>query len=144
MIEGLNDYLDAKGMAGVSQFIGAALPQVQPWETLDLNYKRIARIDYETCIGCNLCYIACEDGAHQSIALVDPAQFGNGPGRAPGRPIPKILKHLCVGCNLCSMVCPVDGCITMVDIKPGAPKMSWDEYQARLARGVIQPIPAHT
>jgi dihydropyrimidine dehydrogenase (NAD+) subunit PreA len=144
MIDGLNDYLDAKGMAGVKEFIGAAVPNVQPWEALDLNYKRIAHINYDTCIGCNVCYIACEDGAHQSIALVDPEPFGNGPGRVAGKPIPKIIKHLCVGCNLCSLVCPVDGCITMVDIKAGAPKMSWDEYQARLVAGEIKPIPAHS
>ena len=143
MIEGLNDYLDAKGIAGVKQFIGTALPNVQPWEALDLNYRRVARIDYATCIGCNLCYIACEDGAHQSIGLVDPTPFGNGPGRAPGKPIPQIIKELCVGCNLCALVCPVDGCITMADANPGAPKMSWDDYQAGLARGNLRPIPPH-
>ncbi len=143
MIEGLNDYLDAKGIAGVKQFIGTALPNVQPWEALDLNYQRVARIDYATCIGCNLCYIACEDGAHQSIGLVDPAPFGNGPGRASGKPIPQIIKELCVGCNLCALVCPVDGCITMVDANPGALKMSWDEYQAGLVRGDQKPIPPH-
>ncbi len=60
MIEGLNDYLDRKGMARVNELVGAAVPNVQPWESLDLNYKRLARIDYDTCIGCNLCYIACE------------------------------------------------------------------------------------
>jgi len=143
MIEGLNDYLDAKGIASVKQFTGAALPNVQAWEALDLNYRRVAHIDYETCIGCNLCYIACEDGAHQSIALVDPAPFGNGPGRAPGRPIPKILEELCVGCNLCALVCPVDDCISMADAKSAGPPMSWDDYQARLARGEIKPFPPH-
>ena len=39
------------------------MPALQKWETLDLNYKRIAQINYDKCIGCNLCYIACEDGA---------------------------------------------------------------------------------
>jgi dihydropyrimidine dehydrogenase (NAD+) subunit PreA len=142
MIEGLNDYLDAKGIAGVERFKGAALANVQPWESLDLNYKRVARINYDTCIGCNLCYIACEDGAHQSIDLVDPAGIGLGPGRAPGKPVPKIRENDCVGCNLCSLVCPVQDCITMADANPGAPKMSWDEYQARLGRGEVKPIPA--
>jgi dihydropyrimidine dehydrogenase (NAD+) subunit PreA len=142
MIDGLNDYLDAKGIAGVGQFTGAALPNVQPWESLDLNYKRVARINYDTCIGCNLCYIACEDGAHQSIDLADPAGFGLGPGRVAGKPVPKIREEDCVGCNLCSLVCPVDGCITMTDANPGAPKMSWDEYQAKLGRGEVKPIPA--
>ncbi len=143
MVEGLNDYLDRRGLAGVNELVGAALPNVQPWEALDLNYRRVARINYDTCIGCNLCYIACEDGAHQSIALVDPKGHGNGPGRIPGRRIPEILEPICVGCNLCSLVCPVDGCITMVDANPDEPPMSWNDYQARLAHGEIKAIPPH-
>ena len=92
---------------------------MQKWETLDLNYKRIAEIDYGKCIGCNLCYIACEDGAHQAIALVDPAGHGLGPGRVPGKPVPEIKEEECVGCNLCSLVCPVHDCITMVSVETG-------------------------
>jgi hypothetical protein len=30
----------------------------------------------------------------------------------------------------------------MVDANPGAPKMSWDEYQLKLGRGEVKPIPA--
>jgi dihydropyrimidine dehydrogenase (NAD+) subunit PreA len=142
MIDGLSDYLDAKGMAKVGQLTGAAMANVQPWESLDLNYQRVACINYDTCIGCNLCYIACEDGAHQCIDMVDPAGFGLGPGRVADKPIPKIREEDCVGCNLCSLVCPVSECITMVDANPGAAKMSWDEYQARLSRGEVKPIPA--
>ena len=143
MIDGLNDYLDRKGMKSVSELIGKAVPTVQKWETLDLHYKRIAAINYDKCIGCNLCYIACEDGAHQAIALISPDGYGLGPGRVPGKPIPQIKEKECVGCNLCSIVCPVDECITMVSIDTGKPHMSWDEYQARLARGEVKPIPAH-
>src|SRR5437763_8414 len=72
MIDGLSDYLDSKGFASIGELCGRAVPNVRRWENLDLNYKRIASIDYEKCIGCNLCYIACEDGAHQAIALVNP------------------------------------------------------------------------
>src|SRR5947208_13828598 len=55
MIEGLNDYLDSKGLRSVVDLVGKAAPTVQKWETLDLHYQRIARIDYDKCIGCNLC-----------------------------------------------------------------------------------------
>src|SRR6266853_3287805 len=72
MIEGLNDYLDSKAFKSVMDLMGKAVPTLQKWESLDLNYKRIARINYDKCIGCNLCYIACEDGAHQCIDLVNP------------------------------------------------------------------------
>jgi dihydropyrimidine dehydrogenase (NAD+) subunit PreA len=143
MIDGLNDYLDAKGFKSVTDLIGKAVPTVKKWESLDLNYKRIARINYDQCIGCNLCYIACEDGAHQCIDLVPPNGHGLGPGRVPGKPIPQVREADCVGCNLCAIVCPVDGCITMVSIDHGQQKMSWSEYQEKIARGEVKPIPAH-
>jgi dihydropyrimidine dehydrogenase (NAD+) subunit PreA len=143
MADGLNDYLDGKGMKSVSELIGKAVPALQKWETLDLHYKRIASINYDKCIGCNLCYIACEDGAHQAIALIPPNGHGLGPGRVPGKPIPQIKEKECVGCNLCYIVCPVDECITMVSVDTGEPHLSWNEYQARLARGEVKPIPAH-
>ncbi|MCU0787953.1 MAG: NAD-dependent dihydropyrimidine dehydrogenase subunit PreA [Verrucomicrobia bacterium] len=143
MAEGLSDYLDSKGMKSVNDLIGRAVPTLQKWESLDLHYKRIASIDYEKCIGCNLCYIACEDGAHQAIALVPPNGHGLGPGRVPGKPIPEIKDQECVGCNLCSLVCPVDQCITMVSVDTKREKMSWSDYQRKLAQGEIEPIPAH-
>jgi dihydropyrimidine dehydrogenase (NAD+) subunit PreA len=143
MIDGLSGYLDAKGFKNLAGLRGKAVPMVQKWESLDLNYKRIARINYDKCIGCNLCYIACEDGAHQSIDLVPPNGQGLGPGRVPGKPIPKIREEDCVGCNLCAIVCPVESCVTMVSIPTGKPKLTWKEYQEKLARGEIKPIPAH-
>lgn len=145
MIDGLNDYLDRAGMASVNDLVGKAVDAVDRWETLDLNYKRIADINYDKCIGCNLCYIACEDGAHQAIALVDPDAkgVGLGPGRLPERPVPEIKVDECVGCNLCALVCPVDQCISMVDVDTGRGKMSWNDYQKGLEEGSIKPIPPH-
>jgi len=143
MTEGLNDYLDAKGFSGLGELQGRALQRVKDWENLDLNYQRVAHIDYEKCIGCNLCYISCEDGAHQAIRLVPPDGQSLGPGRVPGKPIPEIVPELCVGCNLCSLVCPVDGCITMLSVETGHPEMSWLNYQMKVSRGQMSPIPAH-
>ena len=143
MKDGLSAYLDSKGMRSLADLRGRAVPQVGDWQQLDLHYKRVARIDYEKCIGCNLCHIACEDGAHQCIDLVDSTPYGLGPGRVPGKPVPKVREDDCVGCNLCSIVCPVDGCITMTPVDTGRPAMSWHDYQAALAAGTMQPIPPH-
>lgn len=143
MKDGLSAYLDSKGMRSLADLRGRAVPQVGDWQQLDLHYKRVARIDYEKCIGCNLCHIACEDGAHQCIDLVDSAPYGLGPGRVPGKPVPKVREDDCVGCNLCSIVCPVDDCITMTPVDTGRPAMSWHDYQSRLAAGTMQPLPPH-
>ncbi len=145
MIDGLNAYLNRMGMASVGDLRGRAVKSIVPWQELDLNYKRVARIDHETCIGCNLCYIACEDGAHQCIDLVDHDAIGVGlgPGRLPGKLIPKVREADCVGCNLCACVCPVDGCITMATIDTGKSQMSWNDYQAMMAAGKVKPLPPH-
>ncbi|HMP90218.1 MAG TPA: NAD-dependent dihydropyrimidine dehydrogenase subunit PreA [Kiritimatiellia bacterium] len=143
MIDGLNDFLDRKGYASVNELRGKAVKSVDKWEVLNLNYKRIADINYDKCVGCNLCYIACEDGAHQAIDLISPDGYGLGPGRLPGKKLPKVNVDHCVGCNLCSLVCPVENCITMVDVETDKAPMSWKDYQAKLASGEMERIPAH-
>ena len=143
MADGLVAYLDSKGLRSLADLRGRAVDHVGDWNTLDLNDKRVARINHATCIGCNLCYIACEDGAHQCIDLVDPTPYGLGPGRVPGKPVPLVREADCVGCNLCSIVCPVDGCITMTPVDSGRPPMTWEQYQSRLAAGTMQPLPPH-
>jgi len=118
MIDGLSNYLDEKGFRSVRELVGRSLPSVSRWEELDLNYKVIARVDQDKCIGCGLCYIACNDGAHQSIAAE----------AAHGRTKVSIIEDTCVGCNLCSLVCPVDGCISMIRVDEGRPPLTWKEY----------------
>ena len=55
----------------------------------------------------------------------------------------EVIDAECVGCNLCSLVCPVDECITMVSVDTQRAKMSWSDYQAKMSRGEMQPIPPH-
>ncbi|MBY0402318.1 MAG: 4Fe-4S binding protein, partial [Cyanobacteria bacterium] len=118
LIEGLSDYLDEKKMTQVTDLTGISAEKLRKWETLNLNYKVIAHINPDKCISCQLCYIACEDGAHQSIALQE------------GTRIPVIKEETCVGCNLCSLVCPVDECISMVEIDTGKPHLTWPHHPA--------------
>jgi dihydropyrimidine dehydrogenase (NAD+) subunit PreA len=69
MIDGLSEWMDAKGFATVEDFRGKSLPRVTEWKHLNLNYKIVAQIDASLCIGCQLCHIACWDGAHQCIHM---------------------------------------------------------------------------
>ncbi len=117
---GLERYMDERGFRTIEDFRGKALPNVKHWEDLNLKYKIVADINPEKCIGCQLCYTACEDGAHQAIAL----------SQDPAIRIPSIIEENCVGCNLCSLVCPVEGCITMERRDDGKQYHTWAERTA--------------
>ena len=69
--------------------------------------RRKARIDEDACIKCGRCFAACEDTSHQAIAMSEDRVF-------------TVIDEECVACNLCVNVCPVEGCITMEELKPGA------------------------
>ncbi|MEM8906235.1 MAG: NAD-dependent dihydropyrimidine dehydrogenase subunit PreA [Bacteroidota bacterium] len=120
MIPGLERYMQEKGFARLDDMIGKAVANVKTWENLNLKYKVVASIDAEKCIQCQLCYTACEDGAHQAIGLPEDAS----------QRVPHIIEENCVGCNLCSLVCPVEECITMVRKDDGEQTESWKDYMA--------------
>jgi dihydropyrimidine dehydrogenase (NAD+) subunit PreA len=69
MADGLTNWMRQKDFTRISDFQGLSLGRVQEWKHLNLNYKIVARIHEEKCIGCELCYTACWDGAHQCIHL---------------------------------------------------------------------------
>lgn len=123
MIEGLNNYLDSKGIAAVNEIIGKSVPKYSDWGNLDLNYQIVARINTDVCINCNKCHIACEDTAHQCIERRTDAS---------GKSYLKVREEDCVGCNLCSIVCPVEGAIDMIEVKSELPPMTWNERQKAL------------
>jgi len=157
MIDGLANWMDEKGFATIESFRGLSLPKVTEWQHLDLNYRIVARINRNTCIGCDLCYVACWDGAHQCIHLdghAAPEQIEArsrarltttpiakldakvgayldsaqaGNDTTPAVRIPRIDEEECVGCNLCWLVCPVEHCITMEEVETGKPAESWAE-----------------
>jgi dihydropyrimidine dehydrogenase (NAD+) subunit PreA len=142
MIEGLSGYLDDHGMQSVGDLRGRALPAFTEWGDLDLNYKVVAHVDPEKCIGCNLCYVACRDTAVHCIHNADePLKSGHeaptrdaaiAAVRARDSHIVWVDETECIGCNLCSAVCPVHGCITMKDVTNGRPFESWND---RIAKG---------
>jgi dihydropyrimidine dehydrogenase (NAD+) subunit PreA len=148
MIDGLSHWMDEKGLRTIDDFRGASLPKLTEWKHLDLNYKIVARINRATCIGCDLCYIACWDGAHQCIhldrhakpAAVEAASYAliattpiakldaveTTHAATPPLRIPHVDEAECVGCNLCWLVCPVENCITMEQVETGKPFQSWE------------------
>lgn len=121
LCEGLSNWMDEKGFENTRDFIGKSVPAITTWEELDINYHIVAHINQDKCIHCGLCYIACEDTAHQAINLSYGTPYNTY----------SIKEPECVGCNLCSLVCPVDNCITMVEQRKGDEYLNWKEFQKR-------------
>jgi dihydropyrimidine dehydrogenase (NAD+) subunit PreA len=157
MADGMLQWMTEKGYSTIDDFRGLSISKVRDWKDLNLNYKIVARIHEELCIGCQLCYTACWDGAHQCIHLDrtspapdttrTPAQVTAESSRrismtpipkldlsaaannsvTPLERIPRVDEHHCVGCNLCSLVCPVENCITMERVDTGLAPETWAE-----------------
>jgi dihydropyrimidine dehydrogenase (NAD+) subunit PreA len=166
LIAGLRNWMRENNFATLDDFIGLSVPRIGDWGDLDLGHKVVAAINEDKCINCGLCYIACEDGAHQAIAKVavdgsayiqerngalqngslKRVEVSGGVKTLPGLGndivnVYRIKEEACVGCNLCSIVCPVTDCITMEERPSSIPHMTWREYQKRLAEGTIARIP---
>ena len=95
---GMTHYLRAMSMRSPTEIVGRALPHLVTHDQLPRGTYRSA-IDSASCIGCEVCYVACRDGGHAAI------------DRGPDR-IPIVSGERCVGCGLCVHVCPEE-CITM-------------------------------
>ena len=117
MIEGLERYMVEHEFARLDDFIGKAVPTYESWGDLDMNYETVAKIDTDKCIGCQLCMVACHDGAHQCIHP-----------NPDGTRVPIIDEDECVGCNLCQIVCPVPDCISMVEVANGYSPATWNQH----------------
>jgi dihydropyrimidine dehydrogenase (NAD+) subunit PreA len=148
LCDGLSNWMDEKGFASVSNVIARSLSRISDFKDFDLSFKAVARIDQQKCIRCDLCYVACNDTAHQCIDLFD-AQGKVVPPRAydvrsngkndavDTRPRVVVREDDCVGCRLCYNVCPVENCIQMVELPPDQPSVTWDEL-SRTQRAVTE------
>src|SRR5918998_612211 len=143
MVTGLEAFMDEQGYAKVSDFVGAAVPNVTDWQYLNLNYAVKARIDQDLCIKCGRCHVACEDTSHQAIT-----HLVNGVRHF------EVIDEECVGCNLCASICPIENCITMeplvneVDRRTGrlvdGSYLNWTQHpnnpQSAAARKPLEPL----
>ena len=124
---GLSDWMDEKGYTSVAEVSGRAVPNVTDWQYLNLNYVTKARIDQDACIKCGRCYAACEDTSHQAISMSADRVF-------------EVIDEECVACNLCVDVCPVEDCITMEELAPGAmDKRTGQPVEAEYANWTTHP-----
>ena len=142
LCDGLSNWMDEKGFATIPDVVGRSLHRVSDFKDFDLAFKAVARIDQQKCIRCDLCYVACNDTAHQCIDLIDkngnvvpPGTYdvrSNGKGDAVGmRPRVVVREEDCVGCRLCFNVCPVEDCIAMIELPPDRPSVTWDELSQK-------------
>jgi dihydropyrimidine dehydrogenase (NAD+) subunit PreA len=138
LCDGLSNWMDEKGFARVEDVVGKSLQRVCDFNDLDLSFKAVARIDQQKCIRCDLCYVACNDSAHQCIDLIDrdgkvvpPGAYdagSNGKIEAVSTRAAVVVREQdCVGCRLCFNVCPVENCIAMVDVPSGRASITWEE-----------------
>lgn len=117
MIEGLTNYMRTHNYQKLDDMVGKAVPAFSEWGDLDLNYETVAKINPDKCIGCNLCMVACHDGAHQCIHK-----------NPNGSRVPVVDESECVGCNLCQIVCPVENCIEMTPVQNGFAAATWNQH----------------
>ncbi|MGB9750471.1 MAG: NAD-dependent dihydropyrimidine dehydrogenase subunit PreA [Caldisericia bacterium] len=92
--KGLSHYLDEMNFNSPSEIVGKTLEKIKSNEELP-HIEVKAKIDKDKCIGCDLCYISCNDGGHMAIEIKE-------------NRIPEVNVEKCVGCALCMQVCPVD------------------------------------
>jgi dihydropyrimidine dehydrogenase (NAD+) subunit PreA len=100
LCEGLQDYLESKGLRSVGELVGRGLPFTVDPSAHHQTRHVISKVDPDKCVGCGLCHIVCNDGANQAM------QFDTVQRKA------HVEKEQCVGCLLCKHVCPVWDCIT--------------------------------
>src|ERR1700723_307561 len=108
LCDGLSNWMDEKGFSTIEDFRGRSVQRVSDFGNFDLSFRAVARIDQQKCIRCNLCYVACNDTAHQCIDLigkdgqvVQPHSYdvqSNGKEEAVNsRPSVQVREEDCVG-----------------------------------------------
>lgn len=91
---GISHYLEEMNFKSPLDIVGKTLEKIKSNEELPIIEVK-AKIDKEKCIGCDLCFISCNDGGHMAVEIKE-------------NRIAEVNIEKCVGCALCMQVCPVD------------------------------------
>lgn len=123
IVEGLNrgltEYLDQMGYRNVQDIPRQLYQRVTSFEHLLKQSKsEKVKINEESCTGCNLCVVACDDAGYNALKLKSIADIARTRGK---RNVAEVLLDHCTGCNLCVAVCPVPECMSLYDSKEPFP-----------------------
>ncbi|MBQ7223381.1 MAG: NAD-dependent dihydropyrimidine dehydrogenase subunit PreA [Erysipelotrichaceae bacterium] len=95
---GLALYLQDHGFQNIKDIHKTTISGIVGTEKLDRSYVIFPRFLRDKCVGCQRCYLSCQDGGHQAIKIVD------------GKPV--LNPDNCVGCHLCVLVCPMEAIVS--------------------------------
>ena len=102
MLSYLEKFMKEKGYQSLDEFRGYSLNHMaSAARNLSLEQQLTALVDLDKCIGCEKCFISCQDGGKQAIQL------------EPNLRKALVCTKKCTGCGLCQSVCPVKA-ISMV------------------------------
>ncbi len=106
MLQGLEQYLQRKGIKSLGDICGLAVPKMISHESLSRQcFAKAEIVDAQKCIMCKKCVTACHESGYEAI-------------HASAQSI-TIDKNKCDGCSLCSFVCP-RGIINMKEYQTSA------------------------
>lgn len=86
----------------LDQLVGKAIKNIVPPEKLNRSKICFPQFNWNKCIKCGRCYIACYDAGRQAIEM-------------EGQNI-KYNAKKCIGCHLCRLVCSVNALGTVVEL----------------------------
>jgi dihydroorotate dehydrogenase (fumarate) len=96
LLAGLEEYLEKKGIANISEIIGKGAIAYLPLPKIDRSKRYYAQVDKSECIACGLC---------KNVCIYDAISYDRGPDINP---------DACDGCGLCASVCSKKHAITML------------------------------
>lgn len=90
--EGLQGYLERKGMNSPTDLVGRSLPYFTEHKNLNRSRRMFAAVEQITCHRCGKCVTSCCDSGYQATRLGENA-------------IPVVGSASCDGCGPCVQIC---------------------------------------